>query len=472
MFFQHIYEKGLAQGSYVIGCQSTGEAMVIDPKRDIDTYLEIAKKNHLKITHITETHIHADFLSGARELAAATGAKLYLSDEGGEGWYYEFPHEGLKDGDKIKVGNLIFDVLHTPGHTPESLTFVLTDTRAADKPVMAFTGDFVFVGDVGRPDLAEKSVGIKGASIAGAKDMYQSIQKLKNIPDYLQIWPAHGAGSACGKALGAVPSSTLGYERIQNWAFQFGTDEQGFIDELLADQPEPPKYFAMMKKYNKEERPLLTELPHPKKLMEPEFLDAYRKGMTIIDTRKKEAVLEHGFMANTITIGDGGAFSTWAGWYVDFNTPFILIADESQLEELTRKLVRVGLDNIYGYIPKDVSFMLTDPIMPNAISAVEVKEKLKSPTTQILDVRGESDYKTAHITGADHVFVGTIEDHLDAISKDKEVIVSCQSGYRSTIAYSLLVKNGYTNIKNYLGGLDDWLQHDYPVDTVSETAIS
>lgn len=472
MFFQHVYEKGLAQGSYVIGCQSTGEAIVIDPKRDIDTYLEIAKKNRLTITHITETHIHADFLSGARELAAATGAKMYLSDEGGEGWLYEFDHVGLKDGDEIKVGNLIFKVMHTPGHTPESLTFILTDTRAADKPVMAFTGDFVFVGDVGRPDLAEKSVGISGASQEGAQQMYQSIQRLNAIPDYIQIWPAHGAGSACGKALGAVPSSTLGYERIQNWAFQFGNNKEEFINELLADQPEPPKYFAMMKKYNKEKRPVLSALPKPKKLMEPEFIEAYKKGMKIIDTRSKNDVLEHGFLANTYTIGDGGSFSTWAGWYVDFNEPFILIADEGQLDELTRKLVRIGLDNIYGYMPKDISFMLTDPTKPIAVNAEEVKTKLNDAAVQIIDVRGETDYKTSHIAGSDHVFVGTLENHLDKIDKNKEVIVSCQSGYRSTIAYSLLIKNGFTNVKNYLGGMDDWLKHDYPVEASIANTVS
>jgi len=221
MYFQHVYDKSLAQASYFIGCQKAGVAAVIDPKRDVDTYIEIAKANNMKITHILETHIHADFLSGSRELAKLTGAGMYLSDEGGETWQYEFPHIGLKDGDQIKLGNLLFDIQHTPGHTPESISFLLTDTPAINKPVMLFTGDFVFVGDIGRPDLLEKAAGMKGTQDIGAKQMYESIKKFEVLPDYIQVWPGHGAGSACGKALGAVPSSTVGYEKLRNWAFHF-----------------------------------------------------------------------------------------------------------------------------------------------------------------------------------------------------------------------------------------------------------
>ncbi|MBW7951637.1 MAG: MBL fold metallo-hydrolase, partial [Chitinophagaceae bacterium] len=261
MFFQHIYDKSLAQGSYFIGCQATGEAIVIDAKRDVDTYLEIAKQNNFKITHITETHIHADFLCGSRELSAITGATMYLSNEGGVDWQYEFEHIGLKDNDIIKVGNLTLQVMHTPGHTPESISFVLTDHPASDKPVMIFTGDFVFVGDIGRPDLLEKAAGIKGTKEIGAMQMFQSLKKFAALPEYVQVWSAHGAGSACGKALGAVHSSTVGYEKIRNWAFQFNENEKDFIANLLADQPEPPKYFAMMKHLNKVKRPLLLEVP-------------------------------------------------------------------------------------------------------------------------------------------------------------------------------------------------------------------
>ncbi|HMP29804.1 MAG TPA: MBL fold metallo-hydrolase, partial [Saprospiraceae bacterium] len=198
---------------------------------------------------------------GSRELAALTGAQMYLSDEGGQDWQYEFPHIGLKDGDTIMVGNLKIEVMHTPGHTPESISFLLTDTPASPEPVMMFTGDFVFVGDIGRPDLLEKAAGIVGTQDKGAVQMYDSIKRFDSLPPYIQVWPGHGAGSACGKALGAVPSSTVGYEQIRNWAFQYKDDKDGFISYLLTDQPEPPKYFAMMKKLNKVERPLLTSVP-------------------------------------------------------------------------------------------------------------------------------------------------------------------------------------------------------------------
>ena len=279
MFFQNVYDKTLAQASYFIGCQAKKEAIVIDAQRDIDVYLQIAQQNNMKITHITETHIHADFLCGSRELAAVTGAKMYLSDEGGPDWQYQFPHEGVKHGDKIRVGNLSIEVLHTPGHTPESISFLLTDHPASDEPVMIFTGDFVFVGDIGRPDLLEKAAGLKGTMDIGAEQMYDSIQRFAQLPDHIQVWPAHGAGSACGKALGAVPSSTVGYEKIRNWALQYSDDKKGFIEYLLTGQPEPPKYFAMMKHLNKVDRPLLVEVPKHPRLSESEFVKAYNDGI-------------------------------------------------------------------------------------------------------------------------------------------------------------------------------------------------
>src|SRR5690554_1100881 len=349
MFFQHVYDESLAQGSYIIGCQVAGEAIVIDAQRDIDVYLEIAEQNNLKITHVTETHIHADFLSGTRELVAVTDAKMYLSDEGGQDWQYEFDHIGLKDGHVIKVGNLTLEVMHTPGHTPESISFILTDHPATDKPVMVFTGDFVFVGDIGRPDLLEKAAGIKNTAELGAKQMYESLKKFAELPEYIQVWSGHGAGSACGKALGSVPSSTIGYEKIRNWAFQYEGDEQGFINYLLADQPEPPKYFAMMKHLNKVNRPLLVEVPKHPILTKNEFLSAYNKGIKIIDTRNK-VDFSNGFIPGSINIQNDNSLSTWAGWVLYYEEQFMIVTKEEDVEDITRKLMRIGLDNIYGFI--------------------------------------------------------------------------------------------------------------------------
>ena len=458
MLFQHIYDKSLAQASYLIGCQAHGVAAVIDPKRDVDTYIQIAEQNKMKITHIFETHIHADFLSGSRELAALTGAEMYLSDEGGPDWQYEFPHIGLKHGDKIKMGNLIFDIYHTPGHTPESISFMLTDTPASKEPVMFFTGDFVFVGDIGRPDLLEKAAGLKGTQITGALQMFDSIKSFEALPDYIQVWPGHGAGSACGKALGAVPSTTVGYERIRNWALQYGNDKEGFVDYLLSDQPEPPKYFAMMKTLNKVDRPLLTSVPILKKLSSAELNDAMDKGIKVIDTRLK-ADFGAGFIPGSINIQDNNSFSTWAGWFLNYEEPFILVASEEQHDELVRKLMRIGLDNIMGYIPSTDTYTSSGGELKtvNYIDIEDLKAEVGVEETQIVDLRGATEYTSGHIHGAEHVFIGTILDNLDKISKDKKIVIHCQAGDRAAIGYSLLDAKGFENVYNYSPGVEEWI---------------
>lgn len=455
MFFQQVYDKSLAQASYFIGCQAKGEAIIIDAQRDIDVYLEIAKQNNMKITHITETHIHADFLCGSRELAAATGAQLYLSDEGDQDWQYQFPHIGLKHGEKINIGNLTLEILHTPGHTPESISFLLTDHPATDKAVMVFTGDFVFVGDIGRPDLLEKAAGLLGTMERGTKQMYQSIQRFAQLPEYIQVWPAHGAGSACGKALGAVPNSTVGYEKIRNWAFQYENDEAGFIEYLLDGQPEPPKYFAMMKHLNKVNRPLLIEVPKHPKLTKELFISAYKNGLKVIDTRDKIDFAK-GFIPNSINIQGNNLFSTWAGWLLNYQEQFVLVADESQIEDLTRKLMRIGLDNIYGYISavEDLDLELEKQ---QIIDVEEFKSYIGNPDIQIVDVRGLTEYQTYHVEDADHVFVGTLPENLDKFNRDKQIVIHCQSGDRATIAQSLLAKNGFKNVKNYSAGMKEWM---------------
>ncbi len=464
MFFQHIYDKSLAQASYFIGCQKAGVAAVIDAKRDVDTYLEIAKANNMTITHIFETHIHADFLAGSRELAQLTGAQLYLSDEGGEGWEYEFPHVGLKDNDIVKLGNLSFKVLHTPGHTPESISFLLTDHPASNEPVMLFTGDFIFVGDIGRPDLLEKAAGMVGTQDKGAKQMYQSIKKFNELADYIQVWPGHGAGSACGKALGAVPSTTVGYEKARNWAFQYPTDETGFTEYLLADQPEPPKYFAMMKKLNKVDRPLLTEVPKLKKLSIEEVNTHMANGVKLLDARPKTEFAA-GFIPGSLNIQGNNSFATWAGWFLTYDEPFMILADESMLDDLTRKLMRIGLDNIAGYLPSVSEYTNAGGTLEkvNLVELAEAKVLSNDSTVQVVDLRGVAEFNAGHIKDAENVFVGTLPNNLDKISKDKKVMIHCQGGDRAAIAYSILAKNGFKNIVNYSGGMNEWVNAGEPV---------
>jgi hydroxyacylglutathione hydrolase len=461
MFFQHVYDKTLAQASYIIGCQAKGEAIVIDPKRDVDTYLQIAVQNNLKITKVTETHIHADFLSGARELAALTGAEMYLSDEGGPEWQYAFPHVGLRHGDVITLGNLTLEVLHTPGHTPESISFLLTDHPASEEPVMLFTGDFVFVGDVGRPDLLEKAAGMIGTQEKGAAQLFASLQRFMTLPGHLQVWPGHGAGSACGKALGAVPSSTVGYEKIRNWALQFGQEEAAFTKELLEGQPEAPRYFAMMKKLNKQDRPLLTEVPVLNKFSKEEFLKLYRSGTVVIDTRNK-ADFARGYLPGSLNVQGNNSFANWMGWVMEYTTPFILMASSDTVEDLTRKLMRIGMDQALGYV-ETVEDLGVELAVADVVDFEHFKSRVGEPGLQLLDVRGEKEFQAGHVAGAQHLFVGTLAQKLDQLDPERPILLHCQGGDRAAIAYSLLKKAGFQQVENYSAGMNELVREGYPL---------
>lgn len=462
MYFKHIYEKGLAQASYFIGCQATGDAIVIDPKRDIQEYLDLAEQEKMRIKYVTETHIHADFLSGARELAAATGAELLLSDEGGADWQYQFSHVPLKDKDTFKVGNLKFEVLHTPGHTPEHISFLLTDTAAASIPIMIFTGDFVFVGDIGRPDLLEKAAGVSGTKEEGARTMFQSLKKFRALPDHIQVWPGHGAGSACGKALGAVPSSTVGYEKLVNWGLLID-DEEKFVKMLLDGQPEPPKYFAMMKKLNKTGPNVLGKLPEPVRLDERDFLSLSKAGVTIVDTRNKIS-FAGGHYPGSINIQDNSAFSTWAGWTLGYDEDFVLITSEERIEELVKALVRIGLDNVKGYfcgLEKLNDHGIELETM-NQITVHDLYENIND--YYIVDVRGESEYMNGAINEAElNIHAGYMRSSLDKIPRDRKVVLHCAGGDRSSVAASIVLANGFRNVYNLTGGINAWIQSGYPV---------
>ena len=456
MFFERIYEKGLAQASYLIGCQATKEAIVIDPKRDIDTYLEIAERENLRITHIAETHIHADFLSGSLELAHATGAKIYLSDEGGSEWQYHFDHIGLTDGDVIKIGNMNLDVIHTPGHTPEHISFILTDLPASSEPSMIFSGDFVFVGDVGRPDLLEKAAGIEGTMIAGAKQMFHSLKKFKSLPDHLQVWPAHGAGSACGKALGAVPSSTVGYEKLSNWALKID-DEETFIQAFLEGQPEPPKYFAIMKRLNKVGPIVLGSIPHPARLSAAKFNEALTSNYQIVDTRDKLS-FAGGHISGSLNIQDNNSFSTWAGWMLNYEKPIIIIAPEPRVDVLNRALIRIGIDNLEGYV-SDIDKLESSGLNLEILNQVNVNEISNDILSfKIIDVRSYTEFDISHIPGSINIHTGYLEKNLNEICDGDKLVVYCTSGDRSAIAASYLLRHGYRNVYNLSGGINAWIQ--------------
>ncbi len=463
MLLRYFYDEKLAHASYVVGCQAKGEMVIVDPMRNIEPYLALAEKEKMQIVGALETHIHADFVAGSRELADRVGTTMYISDEGDADWKYQnlegIPHQLLKDGDEFSVGNLIFKVMHTPGHTPESISFLLTDRGGvADKPMGIFTGDFVFVGDIGRPDLLEKAAGIQGTSLSGAKAMFKSLERFKALPDYMQLWPAHGAGSACGKALGAVPSSTVGYEKQFSWAMQFD-DEQKFIDALLDGQPEPPYYFAVMKRVNKVGIELLKNLP-PVKTMSSyeEITQLIADGKQVIDTRPAED-FSQGFIAGTLNIPYNNSLTNWAGWLVDYSKPLYLLTSPSQLDDILIALRSIGIDNVVGY--GDVTRILEEATSLGSyesITPLEAKSLIENREVRVLDVRNQTEYDAGHIENAQHIMVGTLPKRLDELQTDKKIVVQCQAGARSAIAVSVLKANGIHNVVNLTGGYMAWQQ--------------
>lgn len=473
MLLRLLYNEQLAQASYLVGCQACGEALVVDPNRDIDQYLALAAREGFSITAVTETHIHADFVSGSRELAARAGATLNLSDEGTADWKYQFADDAnvklVKDGDEIAIGNVRLKVMHSPGHTPEHISFVLTDTAGADEPMGIFTGDFVFVGDVGRPDLLETAAGMAGTMAAGARDLYHSLQRFQDLPDYLQIWPGHGAGSACGKALGAVPQSTVGYEKLFNWAFRAKT-EADFVAMVLEGQPEPPFYFKEMKRVNKEGPAFVGDLAPPPLLPNRDIDAALANGQTVVDMRPARA-FAGGHVPGTINIPVTNSYLTWAGWLLSYDEPFAIIVDEEHVEETVAELRLIGLDNVRGYWTPDVldEWDTAEPgrnlQTVDLVTLDEVEDLAAGGEVTVLDVRGSGEYAEAHIPGALNVPIGFIPLRLDEIPEDKPLVVHCQSGVRSSIAASVLQRHGRTNLKNFVGSFGEWSSAGKPVET-------
>lgn len=460
MLLKYFYDKKLAQASYMVGCAKTGEALVVDPMREIAPYLQAAEAEGLRITQVTETHIHADYVSGSRELAAHTGAHLFLSDMGDEYWKYAFADENttlLKDGDHWMIGNIRIDVLHTPGHTPEHISFVVTDTAAADQPIGIFTGDFIFVGDVGRPDLLEEAAGMVGTAESGAHQQFHSIQHIKSYPDHLQIWPGHGAGSACGKALGAIPSTTLGYEKLFNPAFQFD-DENAFVEWLLDGQPEAPRYFAQMKQVNREGPALLSEL-QPPQLIDRASLEALRQsGAQLFDLRDQPHYLQAHLPGTIHTPYGNGSFVNHIGWYVDYRQPaYFIIHDETQLAGITTAAQAIGIDSIGGCYA-------AGPILDGGVTDIEeisideLADRLSSEDLFILDVRNKTEYNQQHIDGAYNIPMGHIERRIDELPRDRRIVTHCASGYRSLIAASVLTKHGFQNVLNLRADEATWMQ--------------
>jgi hydroxyacylglutathione hydrolase len=456
MIVRRFFEPLIAQNSYLIGCAAAGEAIVIDPNRDVRQYIAAAEAAGLLITHITETHIHADFLSGARELAHRTGARLCLSDEGDDNWKYQFEHDRkITHGDRMTIGNVAVDALHTPGHTPEHLTFLITDGAAANRPIAAITGDFVFVGDVGRPDLLEKAAKIAGTMEASAKTLWRSLQQFQQFPDWLQIWPGHGAGSSCGKGISAVPHSTLGYERRFNWAFTTKSETE-FVANVLSGQPDPPPYFAVMKRLNKEGPPSLSTRPLP--LLEDDQLARIADSGLVIDTRPAlEFARAH--VPGTLNIPMNGSFVTWAGWLIPHDRDVHLIVEaggERRLQEVRRALGLIGLDRLIGYFAPSAVVRAGGREYINQLTVDEFVNQPPSKDVALIDVRHDSEWSEGHIPHAIHIPLGQLAQRINEVPADKPIVVQCQGGGRSSIAASLLQNLGRKNVANLVGGYKAW----------------
>jgi hydroxyacylglutathione hydrolase len=473
MLFRMFYDPKLAQASYLIGCAVTGEALVVDPNRDISQYLDAAHAEGMLVAHVTETHIHADFASGSRELARAAGAQLYLSGEGGPDWQYAFAKSDdaviLHDGDTFDVGNIQVKALHTPGHTPEHLSFMVTDRAATERPMGMFTGDFLFVGDVGRPDLLERAAKIEGTMEASARQLFQSLRNLAPLPDYLQIWPGHGAGSACGKALGAVPQSTLGYERLVNWALSI-SDEQAFVDAVLAGQPEPPKYFAEMKRMNREGPRLLGEQAAPEHTNIDTLLRRATVGDVVVDTRPASDFAA-GHVPGTISIPMNKSFTKWAGWLMPYDRDFhLIVADGSKLAEVRRDLAMIGLDRMGSWAPAEAleewaagggKLQLVRQMTPADLAA-------EGEDAVVLDVRDRHEWNAGHLPGVPNIPLGELADRLDEVPEGRPLVLHCQGGGRSSIAASVLQAQGLENVINLVGGFGAWQKQGHPVEHAEE----
>ena len=453
MFLRQITDSSLAQNAYLIGCQRTGEAIIVDPERDVDRYLKIAADNDFKITAVADTHIHADYLSGARELMEHHGATAYLSAEGGPDWQFEWAQGKpnaclLHDGDTFKVGNIELKAVLTAGHTPEHMSFLVTDIGGgATSPMGLLSGDFIFVGDVGRPDLLESAAGQVGIMEPSARTLYKSLRGTSALSEHLQILPAHGAGSACGKALGAVPTSVLGYERLNNGALREAIEgsENGFVKDILSGQPEPPLYFARMKRDNKVGPALLPDgkLPQPRRLQANEvaaLLAANNKIFLDLRGERKAFMKQH--ITNSLFAPlTGGKLPIVAGSYVDEKAATILLVnDANEVDQAVRELVRIGLDKVEAWISASEALAVLG--VTTHQKSITTAELANCPDAVVLDVRGAGEFAESHVRGAKNIAYTRLAARLDEVPDAHPLYVHCGSGLRASFATSYLSGQG------------------------------
>jgi hydroxyacylglutathione hydrolase len=461
MYFEQFYLGCLAHASYLLA--SDGEGVVVDPQRDVELYLKAAADHGLTIRHIFESHLHADFVSGHRELAARTGATIYMGAQAGA----TFPHLPVTDGFQLKFGRASIRVLETPGHTPESICMVVTDEEKSSKPWAVLTGDILFIGDVGRPDLSPRH---SPAQLAGL--LYDSLHsQLLTLPDSVLVYPAHGAGSLCGKNMRAERSSTIGTERLTNYALQIKSREE-FVAQLTSNLPARPEYFLKDAEINRTGAAPLSELPPLRAIAPAELKAMLSSGEIALDVRPNDEFAA-GHVPGSVNIALGGQFASWAGTVLGLSAHPVLIAEsDAQLEEARLRLTRVGIEALDGYLDGGVAAW-KQPGLPVAtisqMTASDLDARLRSGAVQVLDVRREPEWDAGHIEGANWWPLDNFRVSPPEMDHEAPIAVHCKGGYRSMIASSLLQRAGFKNVINVVGGFDAWQQAKLP--TVSAKPI-
>jgi hydroxyacylglutathione hydrolase len=467
VLFERFEDKGLSQYSYAVGCERAASMAIVDPRRDVDVYLEFAAARHARITHVLETHIHADFASGARELAERTGAAISLSAyDAGELYEVAFPHRELRDGDRIEIGRVHIEALHTPGHTPEHLSFLVYDTaRTAEAAQLLLSGDFLFVGSVGRPDLIGEDAKVK---LAGTQ--YDSVQKIARLPDGVEVHPGHGAGSMCGAGMSARPMSTLGFERIANPFLRAGLTRDAFVERILGKLPPFPPYYRRMKVLNSTGPATLDGLPGGRAIGADQFHALVEQGHVVIDLRDQIA-FGGAHIPGAFGLGLGSLLSTWAAWVVPYDQPLLFVAGQpADATKAARALVRVGLDDIRGYLDGGLDAWTEAGYRVSRLrqaSPAELLDELsRVPSMRVVDVRSDDEWEGGHVCGATHLMGGYLPDRARELAQGGgPLAVVCQTGYRSTVAASVLERAGAADVRNVTGGMTAWQQAGLPVCT-------
>jgi hydroxyacylglutathione hydrolase len=460
MYFKQFYLACLAHASYLIG--SDGEAVVVDPQRDVDEYLAEASAQGFQIKYVIETHLHADFVSGHQEIAARTGAQIVFGEKAG----VQFAHRAVRDGEELRIGKAVLQILETPGHTPEGICILVTDTASPDEPQKLLTGDTLFIGDVGRPDLA----GGKGYTPQTmAEMMYDTLHgKLLKLPDEVEVYPAHGAGSMCGKNMSKETSSTIGEQRKFNYALK-PMSKNEFVAMMTADLPEAPVYFPKDAEINRSGARGLSELQPPAAFSPQQVRELQEQGHILLDVRSA-ADFGAAHVPGSMNIGLGGQFAMWAGSLIPLNAAIVVIADTSaQVDESVVRLARVGIENVKGFLEGGVESWRVAGFPVDAIEQVTVaqlKEQLANEDLQIVDVRRPGEYVNGHVPRALNAPLASLDKSLGPLplKKDKLTAVICAGGYRSSAAASLLQKHGFSNLLNVSGGTGAWINAGYPVE--------